>query len=81
MTGATSLLVNPSMKDLTIITLPPTLKLTSSNYLAWKTQIEALLYGLDLFKYIDGSHRALKPTTNTDGTEIPHKDFSQWFRR
>ncbi|KAJ9542284.1 hypothetical protein OSB04_028790 [Centaurea solstitialis] len=32
-----SLLLNPSMKDMTVVTLPATLKLTTSNYLAWKT--------------------------------------------
>ncbi|KAK9057099.1 hypothetical protein SSX86_024466 [Deinandra increscens subsp. villosa] len=79
--ASSSLLLNPSMKDLTVVTLPPTLKLTGSNYLAWKTQVEALLYGLDLYKFIDGSHPAPKPVTATDGTQTPHKDFSNWFRQ
>ena len=74
-------LINQSMKDLTIVTFPATLKLTASNYLAWKTQIEALLYGVDLFKFIDGSHCAPTPTIAEDGTKTPHNDFSKWFRQ
>ncbi|KAJ9550636.1 hypothetical protein OSB04_014681 [Centaurea solstitialis] len=81
MSSDSSLLLNPSMKDLTVVTLPATLKLTTSNYLAWKTQVEALLYGLDLFKFINGSHPAPKPTTAADGSETPHKDYLPWFRQ
>ncbi|KAJ9561818.1 hypothetical protein OSB04_006978 [Centaurea solstitialis] len=81
MSSDSSLLLNPSMKDLTVVTLPATLKLTTSNYLAWKTQVEALLYGLDLFKFIDGSHPTPKPTTAADGSETPHKDYLPWFRQ
>ncbi|KAK9048876.1 hypothetical protein SSX86_032155 [Deinandra increscens subsp. villosa] len=76
-----SLLLNPSMKDLTVVTFPATLKLTDSNYLAWKTQVEALLYGLDLYKFIDGSYPAPQPVIATDGTKTPHEDYSTWFRQ
>ncbi|KAK9049688.1 hypothetical protein SSX86_031342 [Deinandra increscens subsp. villosa] len=79
MTDSSSLILNPSMKDLTIVTLPGTLKLTSSNYLAWKTQIEALLYGLDLYKFIDGSHPAPQPIKATDGSSTPDPNYATWF--
>ncbi|KAK9072095.1 hypothetical protein SSX86_008527 [Deinandra increscens subsp. villosa] len=76
-----SLLLNPSMKDLTIVTLPATLKLTSSTYLAWKTQVEALLYGLDLHKFIDGTHPSPSPTVSADGKSTPNPAYSTWFRQ
>lgn len=76
----TSLIHNISTKDnLTIIKFCCTLKLTSTNYLGWKTQIEALLHGLNLYQYIDGT--LLPPTlaTNVDGTITPHADYAKWF--
>ncbi|KAL4578315.1 hypothetical protein LXL04_014436 [Taraxacum kok-saghyz] len=67
--------------ELTIVNFPSSLKLSSTNYLSWKTQIEALLYGLDLFKFIDGSNPSPAPTVAADGTSKPHKDFDAWFRQ
>ncbi|KAD7479737.1 hypothetical protein E3N88_02873 [Mikania micrantha] len=61
---------NPT--SLTMVTFPSSLKLTSSNYLSWKTQIEAFLQGLDLFKFINGS--LLAPPSS-------HADYSKWFRQ
>lgn len=78
----TSLIVNTTSKDnLTIINFPSTLKLTSTNYLGWKTQIEALLHGLDLYKFIDGTHPPPSPLIAPDGTISPHADYSNWFRQ
>ncbi|KAJ9553213.1 hypothetical protein OSB04_017258 [Centaurea solstitialis] len=64
-----SLIINSSIKDLTV--------LSSSNYLGWKIQIEALLHGLDLHKFIDGSLPAPTPTVEADKTVTPHKDYAQ----
>lgn len=82
MTGDTntSLIHNILTKDnLTIINFRCTLKLTSTNYLGWKTQIEALLHCLDLYQYIDGTLLPPTPTTNVDGTITPHADYTKWF--
>ncbi|CAI9272215.1 unnamed protein product [Lactuca saligna] len=66
-----SLIVNTTLKDITIVNFPTTLKLTSTNYLGWKTEIEALLHGLDLYRFIDDSHLASAPTIAADGTSTP----------
>ncbi|KAL4560054.1 hypothetical protein LXL04_032202 [Taraxacum kok-saghyz] len=55
---------------LTLVNFPSSLKLSSTNYMSWKTQIEALLYGLDLYKFINGTHLAPKPTV-VDGVPTP----------
>ncbi|KAD6119783.1 hypothetical protein E3N88_11054 [Mikania micrantha] len=74
-------LISKQLQDLTIATFPTSLKLTSTNYLGWKTQIEALLHGLDLYKYIDGSLPPPPPTVAVDGSSTPHKDYNNWFRQ
>ncbi|KAD3067936.1 hypothetical protein E3N88_35816 [Mikania micrantha] len=70
-----------STPSLTIVHFPSSLKLTSTNYLGWKTQVEATLHGLDLFKYIDGTHPPPPPTIAPTGQSLPHPDFSTWFRQ
>ncbi|KAD3067509.1 hypothetical protein E3N88_35389 [Mikania micrantha] len=67
--------------SLTIVHFPSSLKLLSNNYLGWKTQVEAILHGLDLFKFIDGSHPPPLPTTDETGRSTPHSDFQAWFRQ
>lgn len=67
--------------SLTVVQFPPSLKLLSTNYMSWKTQIEALLYGLDLYKFIDGSNPSPKPTVAENGTTTPHPDYAAWFRQ
>ncbi|KAJ0647385.1 putative transcription factor interactor and regulator CCHC(Zn) family [Helianthus annuus] len=65
----------------TMVNFPSSLKLTSTNYLSWKTQLDAILQGLDLYKFVDGSHLAPKPTVNTDGSTKPHADYNAWYRQ
>ncbi|KAD3067736.1 hypothetical protein E3N88_35616 [Mikania micrantha] len=43
--------------------------------------IEAYLQGLDLYKFIDGSHPPPSPTIKADGTSTPHLDFTTWYRQ
>ena len=52
-------------KPLTMIIILNSIKLTSTNYLSWKLQMEAILIGYDLHKFIDGSYTA--PTTTVPG--------------
>ncbi|KAD4584199.1 hypothetical protein E3N88_21800 [Mikania micrantha] len=66
---------------LTMVTFPSSLKLTPTNYLSWKTQIEAFLQGLDLFKFIDGSSLAPPLTVAADGTSTTNAAYNQWFHQ
>ncbi|KAD7478660.1 hypothetical protein E3N88_01796 [Mikania micrantha] len=80
----TTILVQPipnTSTNITMVTFPNSLKLTSTNYLSWKTQIEAILQGLDLFKFIDGTHLPPLPTVKPDGSTTPHADFPKWYRQ
>ncbi|GMI67477.1 hypothetical protein HRI_000417000 [Hibiscus trionum] len=45
-------------KPFIIVSLSYILKLTPTNYISWKPQIEATLIGYDLHKFIDGSNLA-----------------------
>lgn len=57
-----------------------TIKLTSSNYLLWRTQFFPLLTSLDLFGYLDGNIRAPYPTIpGSDGTPQPNVAYASWL--
>ena len=66
--------VQEPTKSLTMIIIHNSIKLTSTNYLSWKLQIEVILIGYDLYKFIDGSY--LTPmaitTTNNEVSQIPN---------
>ncbi|KAJ0798005.1 putative transcription factor interactor and regulator CCHC(Zn) family [Helianthus annuus] len=66
---------------LTLVTFPSSLKLTSTNYLPWKAQVEAILQGLDLFKFIDGSYPCPAKPTTTGATTTPNPDYLTWYRQ
>lgn len=68
-------------KPLTVITFNNSIKLTPTNYLAWKTQIEAILIGSDLYKFIDGSAACPPPTITTGSTTTPNPAYSTWVRQ
>ncbi|KAH6776541.1 hypothetical protein C2S52_014102 [Perilla frutescens var. hirtella] len=50
-------------------------KFTSSNYLAWKLQMEAILIGYDLFKFLDGSY----PCSPRSTVDAPNPAYSLWI--
>ncbi|KAI4305008.1 hypothetical protein L6164_028399 [Bauhinia variegata] len=54
------------------------LKLTSKNFAAWHLQIVALLEGLNLFGYIDGSYPCPPPTITVDGADVPNPAHAKW---
>lgn len=56
-------------------------KLTSSNYLMWSRQVQALLDGYDLGSYIDGSTTAPPLTITTDDGSAPNPDHALWKRQ
>lgn len=49
--------------------------------MSWKTQIEALLYGLDLYKFIDGTHPSPPPTVTAEGVSTSYANYQAWFRQ
>lgn len=56
-----------------------TIKLTSTNYLLWKTQITSVFECQDLLGFIDGSNEAPPPTiADTNGVQQPNPDYSSW---
>ncbi|CAH1417757.1 unnamed protein product [Lactuca virosa] len=67
-----------SPSSLTLVQFPHSLRLSSTNYMSWKTQIEVLLHGLDLYRFIDDTNPPLKPSI-TDGVSTPHVDHQTWF--
>ncbi|KAK9050856.1 hypothetical protein SSX86_030173 [Deinandra increscens subsp. villosa] len=77
----TTTTISLTSSSLTMVTFSSSLKLTTTNYLSWKTQIEALLQGLVLYKFIDGTHLAPLPTTDAAGKATPHANFNTWFRQ
>lgn len=56
-----------------------TVKLDSSNYFAWKTQIENALTANSLFDYANGSIEVPSPETqDTSGNKIPNPAYAKW---
>lgn len=53
---------------LVVVNLTGILKLNSSNYLSWKLQLQAILYGYGLFKVLDGTHPKPSPLITTPTT-------------
>lgn len=73
--------VNDPSKPFTFINIQNTIKLTSTNYLSWKMQIEAILIGHDLHQYVNGSLACPPTVTTTDGIEGPNPAFLFWTRQ
>ncbi|GMJ02146.1 hypothetical protein HRI_003883800 [Hibiscus trionum] len=66
---------------LTIVTIHNSIKLSSTNYLSWKTQIESILTGYDLFKFIDGSHPCPPENLTTNNTTSSNPAYQTWLRQ
>ncbi|RVW19662.1 Retrovirus-related Pol polyprotein from transposon RE1 [Vitis vinifera] len=66
-------------KPLTMITIHNSIKLTPTNYLSWKTQMEAILIGYDLQKFIDGSHPAPPTTITTNNVVSTNPAYQTWL--
>ena len=60
------------------------IKLTSRNFLTWKTQFQPLLNYHKLFEFIDVSTPLLPFTiisTNDPNTITPNPEFTEWFHK
>lgn len=56
-------------------------KLTPSTYLSWKSQVEALLIGYDLYSFVDGSKPAPPKTITKDDDQVPNPSYMSWVRQ
>ncbi|GMI63710.1 hypothetical protein like AT1G34070 [Hibiscus trionum] len=65
---------------LTLVTFHNSIKLTSTNYLSWKTQIESILIGYDLYNFIDGSHPSPSQTITANNTTSYNPAYQTWLR-
>ena len=64
---------------LTLITIHNSIKLTSTNYISWKTQIESILISYDLHKFIDGSHPPPPATITVNNEVSPNPAHQTWL--
>lgn len=56
-----------------------TIKLDSTNYFAWKTQVENALQANSLFDFASGSHeKPAAETLDTSGNKIPNPEYIRW---
>ncbi|OMO62132.1 hypothetical protein COLO4_33214 [Corchorus olitorius] len=53
-------------------------KLTATNFASWKALFNALLCGLDLSGYVDGSFPAPPKTIESDGKAVSNPAYSFW---
>lgn len=52
------------------------IKLSSSNYLVWRSQVVPVLTSYDLLSHVDGSSVALPTSIDSDGKSIPNPTFT-----
>ncbi|KAG7596499.1 Retrotransposon Copia-like N-terminal [Arabidopsis suecica] len=72
-TSDSTSLLNVNMTNVT--------KLTSSNFLMWRRQVQALLNGYDLTGYIDGSIVVPPATITANGAVTVNPAFKHWQRQ
>lgn len=66
---------------LLVVSLPNIIKLTPTNYLAWRLQIEATLVSYGLFKYLDGFFPAPPPTLTVESSTTSNPAHTTWRRQ
>ncbi|XP_019190598.1 PREDICTED: uncharacterized protein LOC109185055 [Ipomoea nil] len=68
-------------QPLIVVTFHNIQKLTSSNYLTWKIQLEAILIGYDLKHFIDDSKLIPTATITVQDRVLPNPAYSTWIRQ
>ncbi|KAF3784149.1 hypothetical protein EJ110_NYTH30992 [Nymphaea thermarum] len=53
-------------------------KLDSSNYLLWRSQIESVMFSQDLIKFVDGSCPAPKQFIEEGANNVVNPEFIVW---
>ena len=71
---------NPK-KPLLSLNLHHIIKLNTINYLSLKLQTEAILFGYDLLKFINGTYQCPSPTITTDEKETTNPDYNFWLQQ
>lgn len=69
-------------KSFTLIQIYNAIKLTSTNCVTWKAQLQAILLGYDLWKYVDGTFPS-PPAFITDDNGVSTRNLAAltWFRQ
>ncbi|GAB2303644.1 hypothetical protein Dimus_038791 [Dionaea muscipula] len=71
-------------KPFIVVQFHNAVKLSSTNYITWQTQIQSILVGYGLFQFLDGSHLAPPQTlpnfVNPDVT-TPNPAYTTWLRQ
>ena len=79
----TTTIINTNDHHSTLITInvaaQTPVKLTSTNYLAWKLQFQTLFIGYDLHGFIDRSHPC--PASLLPDTTTPNPAYTLWIRQ
>ena len=71
---------NTSLISINIFAQAP-LKLTTTNYIAWKLQFHTLFVGYDLLGYIDGSKPCPPSTITQNNTIVSNPTHNTWIRQ
>lgn len=72
--------VEPS-EPLVVVSLNNFIKLTNTNYLCWKLQLQATLIGYGLFKFLDNSYPSPPPTITKELAVSPNPAHTTWVRQ
>ncbi|CAH9148740.1 unnamed protein product [Cuscuta epithymum] len=68
-------------KPLISVNLGNVIKLSPTNYISWKLQIQSILTGYGLDGFLDGSHPCPPATINTNGVIHPNPAHVSWIRQ
>lgn len=79
----TYLIPNPNepSKPFTFINIHNSIKLTPTNYLSWKMQIQAILIGHDLHGFVDGTTTTPPSKITTADAKTPNPAYQTWVRQ
>ncbi|XP_021746812.1 uncharacterized protein LOC110712647 [Chenopodium quinoa] len=73
---------NDPTKPFTVVHFHNAIKLTPTNYIAWKTHLQATLLGYDLDKFVDGTFPSPPASiTTAEGTSATNPAALPWFRQ
>ncbi|XP_022040382.1 uncharacterized protein LOC110942930 [Helianthus annuus] len=56
------------------------IKLNSTNYICWRTQMLPIITYQELLPHIDGSLSAPSPLITLDNKQVPNPDYASWAR-